>query len=454
MSAPTLIPGDVAAVGALATRLGNVAFETRYAATQLERLHTDTWVGKAADAFGRQAGELPPKLHRAADAFDAAQSAYRTFTVDLAAAQEQARRAIGIWAIADGDTATWRARMETLTTDDPARSLPDPGAALRSEAAAVFEDALAMVDASARRAAQALHEAAAAAPHGPGFWSKVWHETCEFADGVWDGSVGLVKFAWEFSPIRAVLDPDGFTRDAEQMGEALWWGAQHPVDFAEAVANEWMEHPAHAVGELVPGLLLAAATGGTGLAPTALREGAQATADVAASIATKLAVRTRKLSTPNVVEHAASVVDATLDLGRLGELTLDELAAIDVESVVRHVEIHGGITFTRHADGSYESPAGLIYARDVNTGEHRIVHVLRHGAPDTTKPKHTVFADQLGMFSMLDKAWAGRSLHAIGNPKKFVVDMCPPVGINGETRIVILVMRQGSSAIRTTFLEP
>jgi hypothetical protein len=335
MSAPTLIPGDVAAVGALATRLGNVAFETRYAATQLERLHTDTWVGKAADAFGRQAGELPPKLHRAADAFDAAQSAYRTFTVDLAAAQEQARRAIGIWAIADGDTATWRARMETLTTDDPARSLPDPGAALRSEAAAVFEDALAMVDASARRAAQALHEAAAAAPHGPGFWSKVWHETCEFADGVWDGSVGLVKFEWEFSPIRAVLDPDGFTRDAEQMGEALWWGAQHPVDFAEAVANEWMEHPAHAVGELVPGLLLAAATGGTGLAPTALREGAQATADVATSIATKLATRVREL------DLASDKGSARIDLLTLTGARFVEQVWGRPETLGDHFDRHG-----------------------------------------------------------------------------------------------------------------
>jgi hypothetical protein len=450
MSAPTLISGDVIEVDALATQLGHVAFETRYTATQLERLHTDTWVGRAADAFGRQAGELPPKLHRAADAFDAAESAYRAFNRDLAAAQEQARRAMGMWAAAEGDTASWRARIDALPADDPARVTPDPGAPLRGQASAMYGEAVALVDASARRAAAALHEAAATAPHGPGFWSKAWHETCEFADGVWDGTVGLVKFAWEFSPIRAALDPDGFTRDAEQMGEALWWGVQHPVDFAKAVGHEWAEHPAHAIGELVPGLLLAAATGGTGLAATAVREGVQATADVATSIATRLATRVREL------DLASDTGSASIDLLTLGIVHSQAIAELPVSIVADVIESASSTRFVRQAGPTFTTRAALEYRPAAPTAHnHRLLHVLAHSVEDTSKPTHTVFKDGIRIFDVIDEAWTRRLAHGQVDLDGRVWDigMGRVVGTNGE-RTVRIVLKRNTTCVITACLVP
>ena len=140
MSAPSVIAGDVASVEQLASRLRGVAEETAYAASRLDRLHDGTWLGAAADKFGAKAGELPPKLHAAADAFRSAEGAYRSYAADLSHGQSEALHAMSLWSSGASASASWRAQVDTLPANDPGRSGADPGVALRDQASVVYRD--------------------------------------------------------------------------------------------------------------------------------------------------------------------------------------------------------------------------------------------------------------------------------------------------------------------------
>jgi hypothetical protein len=65
-----------------------------------------------------------------------------------------------------------------------------------------------------------------------------------------------------------LYDPDGYLEDMTGMAKGLQYGVTHPVEFAKAVTNwdMWLEDPARALGQLVPELALAFATGGAGAA--------------------------------------------------------------------------------------------------------------------------------------------------------------------------------------------
>jgi hypothetical protein len=135
-------------------------------------------------------------------------------------------------------------------------------------------------------------------------------------------------------------------------------------------------------------------------------------------------------------------------------MSSQDIAAIDVESVVSHIERLTGMPFRREADGSYVSPSGLRYSLDANTGEHRIIHALRHGAPAAPgKPVHTIFRDQISMLADVDHAWAFRGNPDLGNPKRYTVRL-GPVGTLSETSVVIVIKAEDVTDIRTTFLEP
>ncbi|MCU1678087.1 MAG: hypothetical protein JWM93_2845 [Frankiales bacterium] len=441
MSAPSAIGGDVATVEQLASRLSGVADETAYAASRLDRLHAGTWLGAAADTFGEKSGQLPPKLHAAADAFRSAESAYRSYAADLSHGQSEALRAMSLWSSGVSATSCWQAQVAALPANDPGRAVADPGACLRDQASVVYRDAADLVDASARRAADTLHQAAALAPHGPGFWSQAWHAATSFADGMWDGTVGIVKMAWEFSPIRLMIDPHGWAHDTETMGKALYWGATHPVDFGKAIADNFLDDPAHALGELVPGLVLAAATGGGSLAANAVRTGAERATTLAVTTAAKLALR--------VAQVGGDAGEVSLNLVTLG-LTGRVNTARVVRELIRQVEATTPLRFKPLSHGTYRSPAGLIYERtNIAALRHRVLHVLAHGLPNDAKPTHTRFRPGEDIMAVIDEAWLRRGQPDLDDPARYVIDMGRPVGLAGEEKVVIIV--RDSKRVITSF---
>ncbi len=251
---------------------------------------------------------------------------------------------------------------------------------------------------------------------------------------------------WEFSPIRLAIDPHGWTHDIKTTAEALYWGATHPVAFAKAVAKDFMDDPAHAIGELVPGLVLAAATGGGSVAANVARTGTQRATSVAAATAEKLALRTAQLRQRLSFERPTVLHFPTA--GSISQSTLTQAVTSDI---VKDIEHATKLSFTRLPDSQYESPAGILYTRTtLKAHAHRINHVLAHTMIDTTKRSHAVFKNWLDAFRVIDDAWPARS--SAGTLKSqgrvWDIDMGKVVGTHGET-FVRIVIKPGTARLFT-----
>jgi hypothetical protein len=99
--------------------------------------------------------------------------------------------------------------------------------------------------------------------------------------GALEASRDIVELGWSISPLRRMIDPEGWNRTVEGMASGLWYGVNHPVEFAKAAIDldTWREDPLRAMGHLVPGILAAAAGAGMAAAASKL----EATAGAAAT---------------------------------------------------------------------------------------------------------------------------------------------------------------------------
>jgi hypothetical protein len=96
------------------------------------------------------------------------------------------------------------------------------------------------------------------------------------------------------------------------------------------------------------------------------------------------------------------------------------------------------------------SPRGLNYGNKSPT-ESRIQHVLAHGKPDLSKPKHTVFKVPEGkILATVDEAWHMKGSPVPGDPGKYEIPMGRVIGTAGETTIRIIV-RPGTNEIITAY---
>lgn len=99
--------------------------------------------------------------------------------------------------------------------------------------------------------------------------------------GLVEGVSGLVATAEMISKLsmhRMLVDPIGWARDYATLGEGLWWGVTHPVEFGKEIIDwdTWTTNPGRAYGRLIPDLALAAATWGAGPAISGGSRGARA----------------------------------------------------------------------------------------------------------------------------------------------------------------------------------
>ncbi|MGH9117582.1 MAG: scabin-related ADP-ribosyltransferase [Acidimicrobiales bacterium] len=289
-----LVPGDPDAIDSLAARLGALAGGLGQAAAQIRLVEAGDWVGPAADAFDDVIDLEPARYETAASAFMVVGGALRGFAGVLRGAQHLAQVAIDTFAEAAVATDRWTgarrrydATMRSADRGDASAIdvldglVPpppgDPGAAGRSRAEALLEEARELVRQAGSQAAGVADDACDAAPDAPSLVERgldwAGHAAREFLGGAWEASYDLGEFVWSMSTLHFVLDPGGWRRDVDELAAAIVYGIEHPAALARAFSDwdTWAESPFRAMGHLVPDAILAVTTAGTGTTGTAVR---------------------------------------------------------------------------------------------------------------------------------------------------------------------------------------
>jgi hypothetical protein len=132
------------------------------------------------------------------------------------------------------------------------------------------------------------------------------HAVGSFLAGAGEATWGLAVFAYKLSPTYALTDPEGFVKNLEDLGQGLAYGVEHPKEFGKAVLDwdTWAHDPARALGHLVPDLVLALATAGTGEAGVAAGRAAKG-AEVAEELSTRGVLRAARVAELGEEEAAA-----------------------------------------------------------------------------------------------------------------------------------------------------
>ncbi len=297
------VRGDPAAIRARAatTVAKGQAFDDTGAA--LARISVDGWTGRAADHF-RDAHDLEPdRWTRAGDGFRTAGRALEAYAGAVEEAQRVAAWARGEYARGDQVTASARAaydadvararaevaaaaaRGETMTlTIHP---FHDPGQAVRDGAVSEFAQATTALDAAAQTCADQVRVGCRDAPEKPG-----WLESgLRFVGGIFEGAgeaiwdlvtltpfstVNMIGDLWKLS--TGELTPEElatkYRLSIESVGDLVQALQDDPVAFGKELGkglldwDTWADDPARAIGHLVPDLIIAAATAGSGTAAT------------------------------------------------------------------------------------------------------------------------------------------------------------------------------------------
>jgi hypothetical protein len=124
-------------------------------------------------------------------------------------------------------------------------------------------------------------------------------------------------------------------------------------------------------------------------------------------------------------------------------------------SYVQGAASYGGRLVFDPLTKSWTSTGGLVYGQGSSHG-NRVKHALDHCFPNPAKSNHIVFTPgRTKLISTIDEAFAKRGIglaQANGN-RKFDIDMGRVIGLNGETRIRI-ILRDGTYNLITAFPIP
>ncbi len=294
-----VVPGSPDDLDRLVARCRTVADGLGGAAARVRAVDSGEWVGPAGDAFRAVVDVEPARLDAAAGAFAATAGAVHGYAAVLREAQGSARAAITLHEHAVAAGRAWQAQVEQYeadaraarTADDPVRALDrlvpppadDPGADDRGRAETLLADARERVRAAGCAAGRRVAAAWADAPREPHWWQQAGHVVAEIGRGAWEATAGMVELAWSLSSTRMLVDPLGWQRDVTDLGDGLVHGVQHPVELGKALVDwdTWAESPGRAVGHLVPDLVLALATAGSGTVASRAARGAEALDHVA-----------------------------------------------------------------------------------------------------------------------------------------------------------------------------
>ena len=261
-----LIPGKPEAILQTAetmTRFGG-ALDT--AGTGLQAIDDGGWTGNAADSFHEAFDTEPARWKKSGDAFLDAADALTTYALVLMWAQGQAKEAIALWDQAQAATVTARAdydaKVDQFVEANPhilGPTLPfhDPGHELRVKAQGILDRAKQQLDEAGDDAERIVGKARDKAPPKPKWWQHVGNFLAEVGKGAWESLLGTLKYIWEISPIRLIVDPVGYVEDTQTRIQAAKYAVQHPAEFAKAITDwgTWKDNPGRAIGHIIGDLI-------------------------------------------------------------------------------------------------------------------------------------------------------------------------------------------------------
>ena len=276
-SVADLVPVDAAAAAAVSRRLRRMAATLGLATRELRSLESaPAWKGDAGRSFERRVSGLPNDAAHATEVFDDAGRAFADLAEAIITARPDANTAFHLWHLALAQSRRW-----SLDTDERARSgnapaglaPTDPGAATADRAISLYSRARSQMEEATSRAMLTLLRAGDAAPGHRQLMDRegAIESLRGVGTGLGDFATGWGKFTRDFNQVRAVLDPDGFSRDAEDMGTGLAALARHPDELDDVLLDLDLlrEDPARWVGKvLIPTIAFAPVARGTPPKPT------------------------------------------------------------------------------------------------------------------------------------------------------------------------------------------
>ncbi len=288
-----LLVADLPALEGLAGHLDTLGGALERTARGLRGIEVGQWSGDAADAFRARFDESPKAWFTGADAFADAADACRRFVAAVGTARQQAGDAAELYrqGIAASAAAVREHNAAAAAIDDqvaqgalpaPLPEFVDPGVPMVERAVRMLEQARASRDRAGADAARAVGAAAATAPDPPTGWSRVGAEMSDLgaeggrlAAGLGEGVEDIARFARTVNPLDPwnVTHPASFVDGISSTAAGLVQANLHPSELVKGmVGTGWGSDPGHAAGKVIPGLALAAATGGSGKIATAVAE--------------------------------------------------------------------------------------------------------------------------------------------------------------------------------------
>jgi hypothetical protein len=191
-------------------------------------------------------------------------------------------------------------------------------------------------------------------PDDDGTLDEVVEGAAEILTGAWEEIEGTAEAVEIFAPLALTLlpgdlgrmiAPEAISRAQGALLATVQMALDHPVDFAKALLDwdTWKESPLRAIGHLLPGILIAIATGGAAGAASKAEKLAGAAAKVGAEgagVAAELSGEAAGLAT-KVADEGASVAT-------LGEKTAAGAAKID--------DVPGGVAKVDDAAAATKAP--------------------------------------------------------------------------------------------------
>jgi uncharacterized protein YukE len=332
--ASQLIPGEPLDSERLGRMLGAFADDAEEALARLRPVSSGTWVGGAAAVTQAEVAQLKKRLDDGAEAFRVAGPAVGKYATTHAESRARAAQAL---------------RMCQSVAPAPGAPTEDPDGTL-ARAGAILAEARHDLDNAARVLWTALEEARKSAPSEPGFLAGLKHAIKSLVEGAFDSfaelgpaAVELAELAVKLDPARAVYDPRGYVAAQESFYGGMAHALEHPVKFAEAVAD-WdtlTTDPAKWIGKLLPDLLL--------LGPAMAKEGALRGAESEERLATAQAAveEAERAGALNNVFGAGAADERLAELGLrtdgiAGSAGRDQLALLSNPDEWMPTRLHAG----------------------------------------------------------------------------------------------------------------
>ncbi len=155
------------------------------------------------------------------------------------------------------------------------------------------------------------------------------------------------KFIFKLTTVYQIIDPDGYVENLTGIGEGLAYGVTHPKEFAKAITNwdMWFDNPARALGQLVPDLVLALATGGAGAAALKAGRGTSRVARLADDLPTGANYKLGQRDLAAIADYTGSgyrEINRSLRSGSKAERAIVQDRVDDLSKALKKLPIHKG----------------------------------------------------------------------------------------------------------------